>query len=414
MNYTFMQMNLIEVNILVAVLVTISTATEIFYVLPNNSSNISCPSHQCATFSQYILDNDTLPVVSNVEYYLLPGEHYVISTEKILLRYLQNFSLVGSCNKQLQQFPSTILISTDIVIFDSYNVTIKNVIFKMLYRNVNVTLQLVVCISCTIENVTLSGCGLLGYNLIRRSYLTNIVINNKPLNSEYQCNSYQGIMLRYGNYSYAFNDSISEIAHSKCITIIQNISVYHDSMCSTDSGIIYVHIAEYQTVDSIEVIIGNSQFKDVYLQPIIDIKDDSNTIGCKIWIINCTFESIITVDHTSIITARVSQFNTALNFFNCEFHYCSGSEGYLATVEINIVTSEVNFKNVACTNITFSKCNFSNNNDSGLLSFINAWLSYCQLYILFIGPSYISENINNSSTLELLYIAIIIISLESK
>ena len=233
-----------------------------FYLIIHLTSR-SCPSHQCATFSQYFLDNDTLPVVSNVEYHLLPGEHYVISTEMILLCYSQNFSFIGLYNKQLQQFPPTILISTDIVIFDSYNVTIKNVIFRMLYRNVNVTLQLVVCISCTIENVTLSGCGLLGYNLIRRSYLTNIVINNnKPLNSEYQCNSYQGIMLRYGNYSfndiYLFNHNKSEITHSKCITTIQNVSVYHDSMCTTNRGIIVVDIDKYQTVDSIEVIISNS------------------------------------------------------------------------------------------------------------------------------------------------------------
>ena len=210
-------------------------------------------------------------------------------------------------------------------------------------------------------------------------------------------------MLQYGNYSYAFNDSISEIAHSKCITIIQNILVYHDNMCSTDSGIIYVNIEEYQTVDSIEIIISNSQFSGGSLQPIIDIRDDSITTGCKIWIINCTFE-LISVGYISIITAKVSQFNTVLIFFNCEFRYCIGREGYLVTVVI-IATSAMNFKNVACTNITFSKCNFSSN-DGGLLYVRNAWLSYCQLYILFIGPSYISDNINEiiSDGANLIYI----------
>ena len=131
-----MQMSLVKVCTVVAVLTGIlTTATEIFYVLPDNSPNISCPSQQCATFSQYFLDNDTLPVVSNVEYHLLPGEHYLISTEVILLDCLQNFSLIGYCNKQLQQLPSTILVSTDIIIFESYNVTIKNVIFKVLYQH---------------------------------------------------------------------------------------------------------------------------------------------------------------------------------------------------------------------------------------------------------------------------------------
>ena len=220
----------------------ISTATEIFYVLPDDSSNISCPSHQCATFSQYFLDNDTLPVVSNVEYHLLPGEHYVISTEMILLRYLQNFSLVGLCNKKLH-LSSTILVSTDIVIVNSYNVTVTNVIFKISLAytagDIDVKVQLVVCIYCTIENVTL-GCGLLGHNLIGRSYLNNIFI----LNSEYLCNSYRGIMLRYGNYS--FNESKPEIAYGKCITTLQNIRlVYRDSICNTERGIIFINFFQF-------------------------------------------------------------------------------------------------------------------------------------------------------------------------
>ena len=65
-------MNVIEVCIFTALLFGTSTATEIFYVLPDTSPNISCLPHQCATFSQYLLDDDgTLPITSNVEYHLL-------------------------------------------------------------------------------------------------------------------------------------------------------------------------------------------------------------------------------------------------------------------------------------------------------------------------------------------------------
>ena len=39
--------------------------------------HIHCPSQPCATLSQYWSDNGTLPVVSNVEYHFLPGEHHV-------------------------------------------------------------------------------------------------------------------------------------------------------------------------------------------------------------------------------------------------------------------------------------------------------------------------------------------------
>ena len=67
-----------RILILLAIQIWISTATEILYVLPDNSANaVSCPSQPCATLSQYLLDNGTLPVVSNVEYHFLPGEHHV-------------------------------------------------------------------------------------------------------------------------------------------------------------------------------------------------------------------------------------------------------------------------------------------------------------------------------------------------
>ena len=150
--HTFMKMNLVKVSIIAGVLVTISTAiTEIFYILPDNSPNTNCPSHQCATFSQYFLENDTLPVKSNVEYHLLTGEHYVISTEMILLDHLQNFSLIGLYSAKLQ-LSSTILASrTSIVIANSYNVTVTNIIFncKLFSDDINhINVQLVVCIYC--------------------------------------------------------------------------------------------------------------------------------------------------------------------------------------------------------------------------------------------------------------------------
>ena len=53
------------------------TTTDVLYVLPDNSTNVSCPSQPCATLSQYLLDNGTLPIMSNVEYHFLSGEHHV-------------------------------------------------------------------------------------------------------------------------------------------------------------------------------------------------------------------------------------------------------------------------------------------------------------------------------------------------
>ena len=71
----------IAVILHVVILTSMSAAAhhdQVFYVLPDNSTNASCSLQPCATLSQYLLDNNgSLPVVSNVEYHFLPGEHHV-------------------------------------------------------------------------------------------------------------------------------------------------------------------------------------------------------------------------------------------------------------------------------------------------------------------------------------------------
>ena len=88
-------MSILVLSIFLATIeIYISTATEILYVLPDNSTNaVSCPSQTCATLSQYVLDDGTLPVESNVEYHFLPGEHHVPAN--MILRNLHNFSITG-------------------------------------------------------------------------------------------------------------------------------------------------------------------------------------------------------------------------------------------------------------------------------------------------------------------------------
>ena len=81
--------------------------------------------------NSYVLDNGTLPVVSNVEYRFLPGEHYVPAN--MVLQNLYNFSIIGTVSKPS---PLAVLVLVDcpqsyiIKIIDSYNVTIANVMLK--------------------------------------------------------------------------------------------------------------------------------------------------------------------------------------------------------------------------------------------------------------------------------------------
>ena len=315
-----MKMNVIEVCLFTAVLIRTSTATEIFYILPNNSPKISCQPHQCATFSQYLLDNNgTLPVTSNVEYYLLPGEHCLNATNSVVFTNFQNFSLVGKFDEQLKLLP-VILIGTNFSIIDSYNITIANVVFKkikLFHTYHHGDLWLTECISCNIENVTLIGYGLLGGNLIGRFYLNNIIVNlTKSSNRENECYAQQGITLYY-SYTLVKDKHLKVTHDHKSVIILQNISVYNsNSNCHTDRGIINIEIRQNQTEDCIKIEISDSQFNHI-VQPIIVIKDDSRATMCILWIVNCIFESNNIIHGSSIITVDLPLFNASLTFFKC-------------------------------------------------------------------------------------------------
>ena len=87
-------MNWFQLVALLAIQMCTSMATKILYVIPDNSTNASCSFQPCATLSEYLLDNGTLPIVSNVQYYFLPGEHHVPAN--MLLQDLCNFSVIGT------------------------------------------------------------------------------------------------------------------------------------------------------------------------------------------------------------------------------------------------------------------------------------------------------------------------------
>ena len=159
----------------------VSATMEVLYVLPDNSTDaVSCPSQPCATLSQYLLDNGTLPVVSNVEFHFLPGEHHVPAN--MILHGLHNFSiigmftlsspvvLVGSCSQRhvIEIYDSSFVIITNVVI--KHCSIWPNRRTEMHLRNI----QLSCCFSCKLQNVTLLQYGLKAKGLIGESYLHNI------------------------------------------------------------------------------------------------------------------------------------------------------------------------------------------------------------------------------------------------
>ena len=188
-------------HLVVILAIQLCASTRILYVLPDISTNATCLFQPCATLSEYLLDNGTLPVVSNVQYYFLPGEHHV--PVNMLLQDLCNFSIIGTVKESP---PPVVLVgclqSYVINVINSYNVTIANVVFKRCdqtqlnkYRYLtNMLINL--CYSCTIENVIFMNLGLKAENLNGNSHLTKIVIMSDATQHNYLV-FYQGITLNY-------------------------------------------------------------------------------------------------------------------------------------------------------------------------------------------------------------------------
>ena len=143
------------------------TATKILYVLPDDVSDDNCPSQPCATLGQYLLDNGSLPVLSDVEYYFLPGEYHVVNAIDIVGAY--NISLVGFGMSPVKFlcWPQSYVSA-----FYSYNVTIKNLVFNQCngilvspvsqLQNTAAGLFLYECSSHKIEDVYFFGYGFTG------------------------------------------------------------------------------------------------------------------------------------------------------------------------------------------------------------------------------------------------------------
>jgi len=153
-----MQMKEIELLVILfaASQIPIQTETVVFYVISDNLSNSSCLSQPCARLSQYLLDNNgTLPVVSNVEYHFLPGEHHLPT--RMVLEHLNNFMLIGIISASPVTSVSCPYHSF-LHIKNSSNFTIDNVNFrqcKMCYEDISyediVGFQIATCHSCNFK-----------------------------------------------------------------------------------------------------------------------------------------------------------------------------------------------------------------------------------------------------------------------
>ena len=381
-------MNWFQLVTLLVIQTCTPMATKILYVIPDNSTNASCPVQPCATLSEYVLDNGTLPVVSNVQYYFLPGEHHVPTN--MLLQDLCNFSIIGTVKESP---PPVVLVaclqSYVINVTNSYNVTIANVMFRQCDQTqlnkykylTNLILNL--CYSCTIENIVFINLGLKGTNLIGNSRLTEILIKSDVTQLNYLVFC-QGITLYYYWHK-------SEYKNLLMMNQIKIIGEKTGNKCYNGDAVgIHIMIG---IMEDFSIIISNSLFYSLNYGA-IQIRNRCHGNN-KLSIENCAFEYNTgkSRDYIPLIIRPLIEISLSHNSKSALFKDCSFKGNYNDhhVISFYIKTDKIcQGKIPHCigplTNISFVKCQFTEN--IGELVNIN---SICRVELLIIGPSQITK-----------------------
>ena len=401
--YTFTKvMEQFRLFMLIAIHVWISTATEILYVIPDNSTNATrCMFYSCATLSQYFLDNNnTLPVISNVQYYFLPGEHQVPAN--IVLQNFQNFSMIGSIKKSS---PSVVLVGclqlNVIGISNSYNVTIANVLFKQcnqLHLNNKYLASLLIdfCYSCTVHKVAFMNLGLKGTNLIGISNLTEIVIKS---DGQLQSSFCQGISLTYWDKQLP--------TETKHLLILNQIHISRNKCYNSDA--VGIHIVVLNVMEDLMIVIKNSVFYnlDHMALSISSRCSGNNTIIIK----NCSFENNTYIFSTEeflyikrpSIAIVLSHSRKSVTVKQCSF-INNYNDNHLISIfirEKRACYDKMRHCIGPITNVTFVRCRFARNKGE----LINAKGIFCRANLLIIGPSKFANAVIHNRIYDLIIIS---------
>ena len=351
--------------------ISMCTATKILYVLPDNVSDVNCPSQPCATLGQYLLDNGSLPVLSDVEYYFLPGEHDVVNA--IIVLGAVNFSLIGFglSSIKLVCWPQSY-----VGVFRSYNVTIKNLVFDQcsgyavskFHINIVVGLFLFECFNCKVEDICCFGYGFAGVNLFLNCCINNVTIDLtivKPAAN--MCSA---------KFSVIFTDSDSELNHDLSSVFINKVEIsgyneicyeYHDTM----------EILLQQSHYSMNVELRNSQFYKMNQRALyIEMTFANSSLLIK----NCTF---MYIKHrvnrvNQVVYGEISKSYMIVQLEDCAFHHNTVS------IIFKIIFVSYNASCEYSSNIKVKNCDFSNN--SGSLLMLNNIDYHCK-------PIVFNENI---------------------
>jgi len=325
---------------------------QVLYVLPDNSSNTSCPSQPCATLSQYLLDNNgTLPVVSTVEYHFLPGEHHLSCI--LMIENAFNFSMLAYA--YTTSSPAVIMCSpvSHVVILHSSNVTIESFIFNGCSGIAHESLSIHSCMLCRMNNILFLQYGFVGRNLLRNSSLNNVTIKVSKTCETGICQG-TGIFLNYDN-----GDSHPSID----LVTLKNININGIN----SKGI---NIVMEQNTYKMTIVVMNSSFHEmrnvamrVYIR---NVDVTTNTVLIQ----SCSFVS----NSYGAILASVPKDLSTFNVIKCNFS--SNKDVILLNI-----TDSIHQYRPTSTNIMIKDCNFINNTgqllNSSAQSFVhtNVYLS---------------------------------------
>ena len=327
------------------------TATEILYVLPDNVSDVNCPSQPCATLGQYLLDNGSLPVLSDVEYHFLPGEHHVVNNVDIEKAF--NFSLIG-----FDLSPAKLICRSNyyVGVFYSYNVTIRNLVFSQCSGDLDsqyplyiaAGLFLIGCLHCQVENVKFFGYGFVGVNLLQNSYLNNITVDITTVRrTVYMCSQkvFLSFVMVEEEYDY--------------ILINQVYITGHTNLCYQGHKTMQIEL--YKSY-GVHVELHNSQFYNTTQVALYTRMEYTNG---SLLVKNCAFKHII---HNKeflyyAVNSEISVTNVTIKYENCAFY--QNFALFLVVFNFAFYHGSLEYPS----NVTIENCDFIGNDVNALIIF---------------------------------------------
>jgi len=366
------------VILLIIFKVWLSKAAKVFNVLPNdNATTVSCPFQPCATLRQYLMNNNgTLPVVSNVEYHFLPGEHHLYTS--LRLEHLYNVSLTGLENDK--SLPETLISfgsnrSVHFIIRNSQNVTIGTMKFKHYvagFKEPYMFLFLNVCTSCEINNIIFFQGGLVTHNTFGKFIMKNLIMKNLMLEEQLLTANGFAIVMFYDDepstYEYLMN----------------TVEINESSM----TGMGGIRVSLDQIKYHVNIVINNSIFYKMTRKVIKII----SAVATQVHIENSIFISSYCIDNNLMIAVAVQMVHYIghVTFLNCKFY-----QNYFWNFLIFLQAYKTfpNSKNCTSTGIiVFQGCEFKSNKSPIIFIDGSSNNHSCMLNVVIRGPSLISHN----------------------